>query len=142
MKNTWQRYIAKSFSRCSCTCGMNPKTFADSLILNRDTPSAVAKQSFDRKSKVYSLPKYLHTICRQAMPHCMESCWWMNGKSLFIFNLISVCYKRLLCLNPAPVPLYFSLFALKTYRKVNPIELDENDLIYVLLCLPEYIIRR
>ncbi|CUP22594.1 Uncharacterised protein [Segatella copri] len=48
--------------------------FAASLIPNRETPSAVAKQSFDRESKVYSLPKYLHTICKQAIPHCMESC--------------------------------------------------------------------
>ena len=44
-----------------------PSVFAASLIPNRETPSVVAKQSFDRESKEYSLPKYLHTICKQAM---------------------------------------------------------------------------
>jgi hypothetical protein len=33
----------------------NPKAFAASLMPSRDTPSVVAKQSFDRESKVYSL---------------------------------------------------------------------------------------
>ena len=52
----------------------NPRVLAASLIPNIETPSVVAKQSFDRESNVYSLPKYLHTICKLAMPHCMESC--------------------------------------------------------------------
>lgn len=50
-----------------------PRVLAASLIPNKDTPSVVAKQSFDRESKEYPLPKYLHTICKQAIPHCMES---------------------------------------------------------------------
>ena len=53
----------------------NPSVFAASLMPNSDTPSVVAKQSFDRESIEYTLPKYLHTICKQAMPHCMESDW-------------------------------------------------------------------
>ena len=36
----------------------------------------LAKQSFDREPNEYSLPKYLHIICRHVMPHCMLSCWW------------------------------------------------------------------
>lgn len=52
----------------------NPRVLAASLIPNKDTPSVVAKQSFDREYKEYSLPKNLHTICKQATPHCMESC--------------------------------------------------------------------
>ena len=51
----------------------NPSVFAASLMPNSDTPSVVAKQSLDRESIEYTLPKYLHTICKQAMPHCMES---------------------------------------------------------------------
>lgn len=53
----------------------NPRVLAASLMPSKETPSVVAKQSFDRESKEYSLPKYLHTICKQAMPHCIESCW-------------------------------------------------------------------
>lgn len=51
-----------------------PKVFAASLIPSRDTPSVVAKQSFDREFIEYSLPKYLQIICKQAMPHCIVSC--------------------------------------------------------------------
>ena len=51
-----------------------PKVFAASFIPSRDTPSVVAKQSFDREFIEYSLPKYLQIICKQAMPHCIVSC--------------------------------------------------------------------
>ena len=44
------------------------------MIPSRDTPSVVAKQSFDREFIEYSLPKYLQIICKQAMPHCIVSC--------------------------------------------------------------------
>ena len=37
-----------------------PKVFAASLIPSRDTPSVVAKQSFDREFIEYSLPCFRH----------------------------------------------------------------------------------
>ena len=52
----------------------NPNIFAASLMPSMETPSVVAKQIFDRESKEYSLPKYLHIICKQVIPHCMLSC--------------------------------------------------------------------
>jgi hypothetical protein len=51
-----------------------PKVFAVSLIPSMETPSVVAKQSFDRESEEYSLPKYLHIIFKQATPHNILSC--------------------------------------------------------------------
>ena len=52
----------------------SPKVFAVSLIPSIETPSVVAKQSFDRESKEYSLPKYLQIIYKQVMPHSILSC--------------------------------------------------------------------
>lgn len=52
----------------------NPSVLAASLMPSMDTPSVVAKQSFDRESKEYSLPKYLQIIYKQVMPHSILSC--------------------------------------------------------------------
>ena len=103
----------------------NPRILAPSLMPSKDTPSVVAKQSFDSESIVYSLPKLLHIICKHATPHCIESCWGVNGKLFFILNINHFFYKRFLCCIPAPVPLYLSFFAFKAYRTVNITELDE-----------------
>ena len=84
----------------------NPQLLAVSLMPNIETPSVVAKQRFDRESDVYSLPKYLHTICKQAIPHCIVSCWCIIGKCFIVYNLlISFC--------PALLPLYLLFVELK-----------------------------
>ena len=78
----------------------NPRILAPSLMPSKDTPSVVAKQSFDSESIVYSLPKLLHIICKHATPHCIESCWGVNGKLFFILNInhflqaLSLLYSR------------------------------------------------
>ena len=68
---------------------------------NSKGPSVVAKQICDRDSREYSLPKYLHTICRQAMPHCIVSYCCIMGKRLIniiclsLFGLhyfLCICY--------------------------------------------------
>lgn len=74
MKDARQRGFTKHSRGCPCTYRVQSERISRFIEPSMDTPSVVAKQSFDRESKEYSLPKYLQIIYKQVMPHSILSC--------------------------------------------------------------------
>lgn len=71
----------------------------------RLAPSDVATQSFDNVRNEISLPKCLHTICKQVMPHIILYTVRLNYTLEAIFH-IKAFYNLDFSSLPAPVPLY------------------------------------
>ena len=69
----------------SISTGRRPLTVcrasAARLMPSSETPSAVDGHSSSTSAADILRPWYSHTICRQAMPHCMASCCMRKGKT-------------------------------------------------------------
>ncbi len=92
MRDAGQRCLGKLPDTHPGGKRLKPQRFRRLLDAKQGDALRSGKAKPDKDSQEWSLPWYLHIICKQAMPHCMESCWRTMGNFLLPVMLLLLSY--------------------------------------------------